>query len=235
MTELIIGRESGEERPRLAVQHEGTTSYFGKPGSVPRTVSRQHCRVFIDNEGGISIEDITENNLTYINGTEYKRKSIVGKEDVVELGADRYRLPLDEIVNYFSTKRTYHIGHLKKIQEDYQNAKQEMQIRQGRLNSLSALPGILSMGSMALFFGSENGSRLRQPCLIAAVLFMIIFGVIRWISAASTPQKNKRLENEYRAHFRCPNPACDHFLGQTHYDELLSNKACPYCKAKYEE
>jgi hypothetical protein len=235
MTELIIGRESGEERPRLAVQHEGTTSYFGKPGSVPRSVSRKHCRVTMDNGGGIFLEDITENNVMFIDGKEYKKKGQVRKNDLVELGADRYRLPLEEIVNYFSVQRTYHIGHLRKVQEDYQNARQEMQIRQGRLNSLSTLPGILSMGSMALFFGTGNGSNLRQPFLIAAVVFMILFGVIRWISAATTPKKNKELENEYRAHYRCPNPACDHFLGQTHYDELLSNKTCPYCKAKYEE
>ena len=235
MTDLIIGRESGEERPRLAVQHDGTTVHFGKPGCVPRSVSRQHCRVLIDDDGGISIEDIAVNNFMYINGKEYKRKGQVKKEDVVELGADRYRVPLEEIVNYFSSICSYHIAHLKRVQEDYQNAKQEMQIRQGRLNSLSTLPGILSMGSMALFFGSENGSHLRQPCLIAAVVFMVLFGVIRWISAASTPRKNKELENEYRAHYRCPNPACGHFLGQMHYDELLNGRTCPYCKAKYEE
>lgn len=236
MTELIIGRESGVERPRLAIQHEGNTIFMGKPGSVPKTVSRQHCRISIDNDFIISIEDLTVNNFMFINGTDCKRRRNVGLSDVIELGADRYRLPLEEVVKYFTTQRSYHIGQLKQVQNDYQIAREKMQIRQGRLNTLSTLPGVLSMGSgsLALFMGPETGSKLRQPLLIAAVLFMIMFGVIRWISAASTPKKNKQLEKDYRLHYRCPNPACDRFLGQTPYEELLKNKTCPYCKARFE-
>lgn len=232
---MIIGRESGAERPRLAIKRDGKTIYMGKPGSVPKTVSRQHCRLLIDDDFIISIEDLTDNNFLYINGKDYKQKRNVKTEDIIELGADRYRLPLEEIVKFSTTQMSYHIGHLKFVQEEYQKAKQEMQVRQGRFNAISALPGILSMGSMVLVLGTENGSRLRQFFLIAAVLFAILFGVIRWISAASTPEKSKRLETDFRAHYRCPNPSCNHFLGQTPYEELLKNQACPYCKAKFEE
>ena len=57
MTELIIGRQGGVERPRLMIQHEDKSIPMGDPGSVPMNVSRRHCRVVIDDNFNISIED----------------------------------------------------------------------------------------------------------------------------------------------------------------------------------
>lgn len=249
MTELIIGRERGVERPRLALYYEGKTLYFGKPGSVPNNVSRLkeetdtsirgysikgHCRVLIDDQFDITIEDITDNNFMYINGIECKRRRHVKVEDVIELGPDRYRLALQDIVSYITSQKAYHIGHLKKVYDDYQRIKQERQEKQGKFNSISGIPGVLSMSSIALSVvpGLEN---IRVPMIIIAVIFAIAFGVIRWGMSSSSPEQMRKLEEDFRDQYRCPNPSCHRFLGTTPYKDLLFHKTCPYCKAKFEE
>ncbi len=246
MTELIIGRERGVERPRLAIYYEEKTLYFGKPGSVPNNVSRLkedpdtsirgytiigHCRVLIDDKLDITIEDMTDNNFMFINGVECKRRRHVKVDDVVELGPDRYRLALQDIISYITSQKVYHIGHLKKVYDDYQDTKRKWQERQGKFNAISAIPGVISMSSIAL----AGAGVARGPMIIVAVVFSIAFAIVRWGIAKSSPEKNRNLEDDFRAQYRCPNPSCDRFLGQTPYKELLRNKTCPYCKAKFEE
>ena len=231
MTELIIGRQGGVERPRLIIQHEGKSIPMGDPGSVPMNVSRRHCRVVIDDDFTISIEDLTADNFMFVNGVDCKRKRNIKMDDVIELGPDHYRLDLESVIKYFTAKRSYHIGHLKKVYDDYQDTKRKWQERQGKFNAISAIPGVISMSSIAL----AGAGVARGPMIIIAVVFSIAFAVIRWGIAKSSPEKNRKLEDDFRAQYRCPNPSCDHFLGQTPYNELLRNKTCPYCKAKFEE
>lgn len=235
MTELIIGRQAGVERPRLSIQHEGKTIPMGDPGSVPKNVSRRHCRILIDDDFNISIEDLTADNFMFVNGMECKRKNHVKMEDLVELGPDRYRLDLETIIKHFTAKRSYHIGHLKFVYDTYQKTIQDRQVKQGKVNSLSAIPGVISMSSIALAAVPFLGPGVRIAMVVVAVVFSIAFAVMRWGSAKSSPEELRKLEDDFRAQYRCPNPACDHFLGKTPYDELLHNKSCPFCKAKFEE
>lgn len=232
MMELTIGRESGVENPRLAIEQNGKTFYWGKPGSVPKSVSRKHCHVSVEDDARMLIEDITENNFLYVNGVDCKRKGDVGITDTVELGPDRYRLDLEGILKAISSQQTYDISHLKEIYESYQKEKYDLQVSQGKLNALSALPGILSMTSIGLAVFIENA---RIVMIVVAALFALAFALIRYRNASKVPKKNKELEEIFRDHYVCPNPSCGHFLGAIPYKELLKNKACPYCKSKFTE
>ena len=230
MTELIIGRESGVENPRLAVLQGDQTSFYGSPGSVPKTISRKHCKVTIDDSGSISIEDITDNNCTYVNGVDCKIKSNVGINDVIELGPSRYVLDLDAILKSISSKQSFSIKHLEAIYCDYQKEKLDMQVRQGKLNAISALPGILSMTSIgiAVFLPSA-----RVIMIAFAAVFALVFAFIRYKNASKTPLKSRSIEESFREKYVCPNPACNRFLGATPYKELIRNRSCPYCKARF--
>ena len=75
MMDLIIGRESGADNPRLAIEQNGKTYYWGKPGSVPKSVSRRHCHIISGDDSRLVVEDITTNNFIYINGSDCKKKS----------------------------------------------------------------------------------------------------------------------------------------------------------------
>lgn len=230
MTELIIGRESGAERPRLAIQHEGRVIYSTKNGVVPKNVSRKHCRILIGEDFNISIEDLTENNFMFVNGVECKRRGHIQIDDKIELGPDHFSVNLEEILKYITAERSYHIGHLEAVYDDYQRIKKERQKQQGKLNAISSIPGVISMASIALMAAFPN---LRTPMIVVAVFFAIAFAVIRWGMAVSSPEKAQQLENDFRDKYRCPNPTCNHFLGQTPYKDLLFHKTCPYCKAKF--
>ena len=232
MMELTIGRESGSDNPRLAIEHDGKTFYWGKPGSVPRSVSRKHCHVLIEGDASILVEDITENNFLYVNGMDCKRKGGVSMADTIELGPDRYRLDLEGIIKALSSQQIYDISSLRIIYETYQKEKYDLQVSQGKLNALSALPGILSMTSIGLAVFIENA---RIVMIVVAALFALAFAFIRYRNASKVPQRNRKIEDNFREHYICPNPACGHFLGGTPYKELLKNRACPYCKSKFTE
>ena len=230
MMDLIIGRESGVENPRLAIELNGKTFYWGKPGSVPKSVSRKHCHVSMDDDAKMLIEDITENNFLYVNGADCKRKGGVSISDTIELGPDKYRLDLEGILKALSSQQTYDISTLKGIYETYQKDREALQVSQGRFNALSALPGILSMTSIGLAVFIENA---RIVMIAVAALFALVFALIRYRNASKIPKRIRKLEEDFREHYVCPNPACGHFLGGTPYKELLKNRSCPYCKSKF--
>ena len=232
MIELIIGREGGVDNPRLAITQGDQTVFYGAPGSVPKTVSRKHCKVTVDDNGFISFEDITENNFTFINGLDCKIKGNVGIHDVIELGSSRYRLDLDSILKSLSSKQAFSVKHLEAVYSKYQKDKLDMQVRQGKLNAISALPGILSMTSIgiAVFLPSA-----RIVMIAFAAVFALVFAFIRYKNASKTPLKSRSIEESFRENYVCPNPACNRFLGATPYKELLKNRSCPYCKAQYFE
>lgn len=228
--DLIIGRESGVENPRLAIEYNGKTFYWGQTGSVPNSVSRKHCHIVIGDDAKCVIEDVTANNFMYINGVDCKKKGDVSLNDTIELGPDRYRLDLTGIVKALSAQQSFSISALKAVYDSYQKDKEDIQISQGKLNALSMLPGILSMTSFGLAFFIEKA---RIIMISAAAVFALVFALIRYRNASKIPARTRKLEEGFREKYVCPNPACGHFLGMTPYKELLKNKACPYCKAKF--
>ena len=232
MIELLVGRESGVENPRLAVTQNGQTLFFGTPGSVPKDVSRKHCRIQISDDSKMIVEDLTDNNFIYINGTDCKRKGSVSLSDTIELGPSKYRLDMDTIIKTLSAKQSFSIKHLESIYDGYQKDKFDMQVKQGKLNALSALPGVLSMTSIGLAVFIENA---RIIMIIIAAIFALVFALIRYRNASKIPIRTRKMEESFREKYVCPNPACGHFLGGVPYKELLKNRACPYCKTKFTE
>jgi len=232
MIELIIGRESGVENPRLAVTQNEQTFFFGTPGSVPKDVSRKHCHIIIGEDAQMTVEDLTENNFIYINGADCKRKTGVSPSDSIELGPSKYRLDMDTIIKSLSSKQSFSIKHLEAVYDWYQQEKFDMQVKQGKLNALSALPGVLSMISIgaAVFFQNQD---VRTWAVILAAVFALAFAVIRYRNATIIPLRTRELEDSFREKYVCPNPLCNHFLGNLPYKELTKSRSCPYCKSKF--
>jgi hypothetical protein len=71
--------------------------------------------------------------------------------------------------------------------------------------------------------------------IIIAAFLGLVFALIRLRNAGTIPSKMKALEDSFRDRYVCPNPACGRFLGILPYKELLKNRSCPYCKAKFTE
>lgn len=230
MTEIIVGREEHSDAPRLALNIGGSLSFMGKPGCVNKHMSRKHCRIVLEDDGSVSVYDITDDNYITVNGKECKQKRHLSVSDSVELGSDHYPLDLSAIVAMASSLKEFSIVHLEKIYNDYQKQKMDFQVRQGRVNALSMLPGAISMLSAVLAFVLES---IRIPMVVIAVIFLVSIFVVRLLGASSNPLKQKQMDDNFHDHYVCPNPACHQFLGAKPYKDLKHMKACPYCKAKW--
>ena len=240
--DIIVGRESGVAQPRLTVKVGGTTKFIGTPGSVPKSVSRSHCRIEVDECNNIKVSNVADQNTLYINGLEYKSKTVV-KSDLIELGADRYVLDLNAVLesltaapspapapkNNASVANVYDISPLKKVWDEYSKARLNMQIKERKVNALSAIPGVLSMVSIALSFVEG----LRGVFITVAAVFALSFALIRFKSAANVPLLQKELDEKFQDDYICPH--CSHFLGNQRYELVLKNGVCPRCKSKFKE
>ena len=239
MMELVIGREAGTDKPRLAVTLNGKTVCLGTPGSVPKSVSRRHCRVTVGDDSRMTVENLTVStesegvqNIVYIDGNEYVRRGGVPLDASIELGPDHYRLDIRVLLKAVAAGQVYSIGRLEKVYEDYQQEKLDLQIRQGKLNAISALPGVLSMTSIGLAVFIPTA---RMVMIVVAAVFALVFALIRYKNASKVPLKTREIEDRFREKYICPNPVCNHFLGAVPYKELLKNHHCPYCKCKFSE
>ena len=234
MTELIVGREAGTEKPRLAITVNGTTHYLGTPGLVPKTVSRKHCKIVIGKDSVMTVEDLTENNFMYVNGKECKRMENVSLADTIELGSSKFRVDVDTVLKGLSGKMAVSIGHLKEIYETYQERKIKMQRSQQLLGVLSALPGVLSMISIGAAFIFPGGN-VRIVMIAIAAIMAVSFAVVRVIYVFRNPKMIQKLEDDFHDNYVCPHTLCTHYLGQIPYKELVKNHSCPYCHCKYKE
>lgn len=237
--DIIIGREAGAAAPRLCIKQGEKVLYFGTPGSVPKSVSRSHCRLQKDGEK-MTICNVSDQNSLFVNGLEYKSK-IITKTDLIELGPERYRLDLAGVLALFQKgakqqnpgeeAKTYHIAHLKTIWDNYSQGKMDIQIRQGKFNAVSAIPGVLSMVSIALSFVFTDNIRIVFIS-IAAVL-AIAFAIVRINNAGKIPLRQKEMDERFQDDYVCPH--CKHFLGNQNYKLVLKNGGCPWCKSKFVE
>ena len=238
--DLIIGRESGSAAPRLCIKQGEKAFYLGASGSVPKTVSRSHCRLQIESDGKMVISNVSDQNSLFINGLEYKTKAIT-KNDLVELGAEHYQLDVQAILEMFkkghgkplntNEPSTYHIAHLRTIWENYSKEKMDIQVSQGKFNAASTIPGVLSMVSIALSFVFTDAVRIVFIS-IAAVL-AIAFAIVRLNNAGKIPMRQKELDERFQDDYVCPH--CKHFLGNQSYKLILKNGGCPWCKSRFTE
>ena len=242
--EIIVGRESGAAEPRLCIKTGNVTKYLGAAGSVPKSVSRSHCVIVIDENNAIKINNVSDQNALFINGMEYKSKA-VSESDLVELGPDRYRLDVKAVINAARSSasgqqssktppapKSYSILKLKKVWEEYNQAKLDIQIRERKISALSAIPGAISMISIPLAAFLENNA-IRTVCVVIAAISTIAFGAIRVKSATSVPVLQKELDEKFQDNYVCPH--CSHFMGNQRYELILRNGGCPWCKSKFTE
>lgn len=241
--DIIIGRESGTSEPRLCLKIGNTTKYMGTPGSVPKSVSRSHCVISVNGDN-LSINNVSDQNALYVNGLEYKTKSIT-ESDLIELGPERYRVDLSallKVVKGGSSKPTaasgateaksYNILPLKKIWNDYTDAKLDIQTRERKVGAISAIPGTLMMtaGVMAMI---PSLVTLRGLFIAIAILGAVSLLVFRIKSAGNVPLLQKELDEKFQDEYICPH--CSHFLGNQRYELILRNGGCPWCKSKFTE
>ena len=88
MQVVLIGRDGTNDTLKISTNGKSVNG-----PKVTKTMSREHCKLTINDDGTATIENINPRNVTFVNGQPVMSKVISGT-DVVELGGDRYKLDL---------------------------------------------------------------------------------------------------------------------------------------------
>ena len=143
--ELIIGRDVSTSRLRITMGQQSKT--FGGVGSVPMTVSRQHCSLTINPDGSYRITNLKPQNVTFVNEVEIMAKTIMEK-DKIELGPSKFLVSWDWIKSF--VPQMVDFRPLQRVWEEYDEHKLDQQIADLKFNSLRGITGLITMGAIAL-------------------------------------------------------------------------------------
>lgn len=239
--ELIIGREATSSK--LSVKIDNQEKVIGQSGSVPKTVSRQHCQVVLNPDESYTITNLSPSNITCVNGVQVVSKSINPNKDIVTLGSGGYILDLRAIVNYFKSNaaktpapvKTVSISHLQAIWDANHDTKLNIQIKEKKSAAIKSITGVFSMSSVACGFipGIADIVALRIILYATGFILMVYFFVMTYKSSSNMPKFMDALDRKFHEDYVCPNTDCHHFLGYQPYNDLKKKANCPYCKAKF--
>lgn len=231
MIEIEFGRNG--DTGKLNVFFAGKV--VQKNVAVDSSVSREHCKLIISDNGEMTLCNLNPDNETFLNGVSVNKiKFELTGDTVIELGSKRCKMPLKEILKEMGIKQTFSISHLKDIVANYKEEKMRMQITIAQQNAMRGLmPAFMALAGILGFTGILPDDVKIVPSVISFVL-SCYFGYKGFVSASNNPRKQMELDKKYHGECVCPNPDCGHFL-TGEYEDILKAGACPWCKSKFKE
>ena len=230
--EIIIGREEGARR--LHCIAGGRNFNLGVAGSVPTSVSRKHCKLIITGER-LSIENLSDLNVTFVDGNQVFSKVITANSQV-QLGKEKYNLPLKEIIGLVAPKKTtkpskpakpekevptFSLAPLEEVWNEYDRLKQELQQeRENRSNKHQKKMGLRMAVSAIPVVGSFANALMGASMMASS-------------NKESIAVQLRKLDEELDEIYKCPNPECGRPFGPTPYRRLKFTPKCPSCGCKY--
>ena len=221
--DIIIGRN--QTTRQLNIVKDGNAFTFGKSGSVPMDVSRQHISLKSIGEAKWQLRNLNEKNVTFVNGVAVESKA-VSSSDKVELGNSHYLFPWESLKE--PKAEEVDIRPLKRIWDEYQQEEISIRKRQKNNGLLASIPlGFSMLGGIIAAVAPEIRIVAIAFTLIAFIVF--IYGLFRR-SQDNSIVELKNLEHKYSLKYCCPK--CKHSFPLRHYDIITQNDVCPFCKTK---
>lgn len=225
---VIIGRDADTSQLNITIGQK--VERLGGVGSVPNTVSRKHCLIDVCDDGTWIIENLKEENSTFVNGLSVEKK-VLNKNDKVTLGIDNFPLDLGAIseIVYRIIPKTADIRPLKKVWENYEEESLKQVIAERRFNALRGATGIVTM--IAIVLAMFLGHNIYYLAAYSFAIFLVLaFTIKAYRDSTRNPLQKKKLASDFRKQYVCPN--CGHHFTMN-YDELSVYDSCPWCKAKF--
>lgn len=227
MKELIIGRDAETNKLRITV--DGKSAAFGEADSVPRSVSQQHVKFTIGDDGSLLLTNLNVDNDTYVNHRCIETKRLT-HGDRITLGGENYKLTWD-ILDPFIPKMV-DISELQQVWDEYQEKRLKMQIKERRFNALRSATGLFSMVAMVLGFSIGRGDAVFYLYIAAAVISLVFF-VIAYMQSSRIPRQQDQLLQDTKRRYKCP--ACGRLLNLQDFEMLRQSHGCPHCKAQWKK
>ena len=233
--EIIIGREEGARRLHCIA---GSREFnLGVAGSVPTSVSRKHCKLIINGKRMV-IENMKDLNVTFVDGNQVFRKVITANSDV-QLGKEKYNLPLKEIISLVVPK---------KQSKPTKPAKPAMPKKEVPIFSLTPFEAVWNKyDSLKMGLQQENENRAKEQRRKMGIRMTVscipyignIANAIMGASMISSSNNEsnavllRKLDEELDNTYKCPNPVCGRPFGPIPYRRLKFTRKCPNCGCEY--
>lgn len=224
MKEILLGRDAQTGKLRITVGKQ--TATFGQENSVSKSVSKEHLRLIIGDDGTLTVVNLNPDNDTFVNGRPVEQKRIK-KDDRIELGQDRYLLSWDMITPFIPVD----ISPLKAVWKEYQDEKLKMQISERRFNALRTVTGAISPVAIiaGIYLGRDNA--LMMVLYLLPAVLILLFAFMSWKAASKIPKQQAELLERTKHAYKCP--ACGRLLTLQDFDMLSQQKGCQYCQAEW--
>ncbi len=224
--EIIIGRDAASSA--LNIKVDNNAQVVGAPGSVPKSVSRQHCQLTIHSDGTMQIKNINPQNVTYVNGVAVMSKRVT-RNDKVELGGDRYLFSWN-MIDKAMPKET-DIRPLRSVWDIYNKEIRALAQSKQRFQVIRGIVPVFTMS--AVLIGYISGGRGSAFYFIYGfvIALTIYFSLKAWKDIAKNDERQEEIKNRFTHDYCCPE--CGYFFNFTDYSILTRNHDyCPKCKTK---
>ena len=192
-------------------------------------LSRHHMSLQTAGVGKLQIKNLNERNVTFVNGIAVESKT-VSENDKIELGNSHYLLNWDALSE--PKEETVDIRPLKKIWNDYDEQRLEIQIAERKFNAARSATGIITMVAIACSLILGHGP-VYLILYALAIGISVAFTYQAYQKSSDVPRRQREMNKDFQKRYTCPK--CGHFMGFTDYDILTQSDACPYCKTKYQK
>ena len=243
MIEIVIGRDGNTSQLKISIGQQSKS--FGAQGSVPQTVSRQHCSIIVNDNGTFTLKNLKLQNVTFVNGQQVDTK-IIKENDTIELGPNKYLVSWNTLKSVIPAKaEVVSIEPLKKIWDRYQLENEKVEIRKQQLaikkqkqNLLRGLTGIFIPLAIVLsvFAGGRDNPLFillySLPGIITLMMTISQYNSIKEDESSIITDREQKKERDlrFRRDYSCPK--CGKYLSMP-YDVLERYDSCPYCKVKF--
>ena len=225
--EIIIGRD--QQNRQLSVNIDGNSKLYGQAWSVPMDVSRHHISLQSAGAGKWLIRNLNERNVTFVNGIAVESKTI-NESDKVELGNSHYLFPWAALQE--PKVETIDIHTLKRIWDEYDSQRLELQIAERKFNAARSAVGIITMLAIACSLILGHGP-IYLVLYALAIGISVAFAIKAYNNSTDVPRRQKEMNKDFQRKYTCPK--CGHFMGFQDYEILTQSDACPYCRTKYKK
>lgn len=239
---VYIGRHSEKPCLTAAIEIDGKMKHLVIDSNVviPNSISRcnaaqrvAHCRVDIDANGELTIHNLKDANVTYVDGVAVISKHITAQSKV-GLGKDCFAIDVNAILTTIKSALGVDLSPLKRVWEEYEADLEKIAKRQQEIARRRMLPMVctISSGLLTTVFGLIfKGDVLMTLIPVPIMVFSLILTVKNYRVKDTSMEDRKRATEKFEQNYICP--ACKRFVGNQKYNLLIQNVKCSKCGAAF--